>query len=51
MPSIQPGSAHSHSTGNHITDPSGGVTNDAEARTAINAILDLLEAADLMAGA
>ena len=28
----------------HIADPSGGLTQDAEARTAINAILDLLEA-------
>ena len=31
-----------------IADPSGGVTTDAEARTAINAILDLLIAQGLM---
>ncbi|MHB1334514.1 MAG: hypothetical protein ACYCXQ_00970 [Candidatus Humimicrobiaceae bacterium] len=28
----------------HVADPSGGATNDAEARTAINAILAALEA-------
>ena len=28
----------------HIADPSGGATVDAEARTAVNAILDALEA-------
>lgn len=33
----------------HINDPAGGVTIDAEARTAIIAILDLLEARGLMA--
>jgi len=33
---------------NHIADPSGGATNDAEARTAINAILDALEAYGLL---
>lgn len=31
-----------------VADPSGGVTQDAEARTAINAILDILEAHGLM---
>jgi len=34
-----------------ISDPSGGGTQDAEARTAINAILDLLENVGLMANA
>ena len=33
----------------YIADPSGGSTQDAEARTAINAILDLLESHGLMA--
>lgn len=33
----------------HISDPSGGATVDANARTAINAILDLLESYGLMA--
>lgn len=33
----------------HIADPSGGGTQDAEARTAINAILDVLEAFGLVA--
>ncbi|HWH31201.1 MAG TPA: hypothetical protein VNU01_00875, partial [Egibacteraceae bacterium] len=33
----------------HIADPSGGITSDSQARTAINAILDLLEAYGLMA--
>lgn len=33
----------------HIADPSGGGTQDAEARTAIGAILDLLEETGLMA--
>lgn len=33
----------------HINDPSGGGTQDSEARTAINAILDLLQATGLMA--
>jgi hypothetical protein len=32
-----------------ITDPSGGATQDAEARTAINAIIDALQAADIVA--
>lgn len=31
-----------------ISDPSGGVTVDSQARTAINAILDLLQAQGLM---
>jgi len=31
-----------------ISDPSGGVTVDTQARTAINAILDLLQAQGLM---
>jgi hypothetical protein len=31
-----------------IADPSGGLTTDSEARTAINAILDLLQAKGLM---
>jgi len=30
----------------HIADPTGGVTVDAEARTAINAILDILESSN-----
>ena len=34
---------------NHITDPSGGSTQDAEARTAINAILAALENLGLLA--
>lgn len=34
----------------HIPDPAGGATTDAEARTAINAILDLLQSTGLMAG-
>lgn len=33
----------------HIADPSGGLTADTQARAAINAILDLLEAFGLMA--
>lgn len=33
----------------HIADPSGGATQDTEARTAIGAILDLLEGIGLMA--
>ena len=33
----------------HINDPAGGLTVDTEARTAINSILDLLEARGLMA--
>lgn len=32
-----------------IADPTGGVTQDAEARTAINAILDALDAVGIMA--
>lgn len=32
-----------------IADPSGGVTQDAEARTAINAIIDALQAHGLIA--
>ena len=32
-----------------ISDPSGGATVDAEARTAINAIIDALQAADIVA--
>lgn len=32
----------------NVADPAGGVTQDAEARTAINAIFDLLEANGLM---
>ncbi len=34
-----------------IANPTGGATTDAEARTAINAILDILEAHGLMADA
>lgn len=34
-----------------VADPTGGVTVDAEARTAINSILDILEAHGLMADA
>lgn len=34
-----------------VTDPTGGATVDAQARTAINAILDILEAHGLMADA
>ncbi|NOY81943.1 MAG: DUF2190 family protein [Kiritimatiellaeota bacterium] len=33
----------------HIADPSGGATVDAEARTAINSILDALEANGILA--
>lgn len=33
----------------HVADPSGGGVQDAEARTAINAILDILEAINAMA--
>ena len=33
----------------HIADPSGGTTADTEARTAINAILDALEANGIVA--
>jgi hypothetical protein len=33
----------------HIADPAGGTIVDAESRTAINAILNILEAAGLMA--
>lgn len=33
----------------HIADPSGGLTADSQARTAINAILDLLQELGLMA--
>ena len=33
----------------HVSDPSGGTTVDAEARTAINSILDILEAFGFMA--
>jgi len=33
----------------HINDPSGGATTDAEARTAINSILDILQTFGLMA--
>lgn len=33
----------------NIADPSGGVTQDAEARTAIEAILDALDAVGIMA--
>ena len=33
----------------HIADPSGGTTVDAEARTAINSILDALEAVGILA--
>lgn len=36
---------------NHIADPAGGGTTDAEARTAINSILDALEAHGIVAGA
>ncbi len=32
-----------------IADPTGGATQDAEARTAINAILDALDAVGIMA--
>ena len=32
-----------------ISDPSGGATTDAEARTAINAIIDALQAFDIVA--
>lgn len=32
-----------------ISDPSGGATVDAEARTAINAIIDALQAANIVA--
>lgn len=31
-----------------VSDPSGGATQDAEARTAINAVIDLLQAYGLM---
>lgn len=31
-----------------VADPTGGATTDAEARTAINAILDILEEHNLM---
>lgn len=34
-----------------INDPSGGATTDAEARTAINAIIDALEAFGISASA
>lgn len=34
-----------------VSDPSGGATIDTQARTAINAILDILEAHGLMADA
>lgn len=34
-----------------IADPSGGATIDAEARTAINSIIDALEAANILAAA
>jgi hypothetical protein len=34
----------------HIPDPSGGTTVDAEARTAVNAILVALEGKGLLAG-
>lgn len=34
-----------------VADPSGGATIDTQARTAINAILDILEAHGLMADA
>ena len=34
-----------------VADPAGGATVDAQARTAINAILDILEAHGLMADA
>lgn len=34
-----------------VANPTGGATVDAEARTAINAILDILEAHGLMADA
>ena len=37
-------------TQNHIADPSGGTTVDAEARSAINSILDALEANGIVAG-
>jgi phosphoribosylaminoimidazole carboxylase (NCAIR synthetase) len=33
----------------NIADPSGGATQDAEARTAIEAILDALDAVGIMA--
>jgi hypothetical protein len=33
----------------HIADPSGGATADTQARTAINSILDALEAAGIVA--
>lgn len=33
----------------HVNDPSGGATVDAEARTAVNSILDILQAYGLMA--
>ena len=36
-------------TQTHIADPSGGATTDTQARTAINAILDVLEAYGLTA--
>ena len=36
-------------TQSHIADPSGGTTVDAEARTAINGILDALEANGILA--
>lgn len=32
-----------------IADPSGGTTTDAEARTAINSIIDVLQAFDIVA--
>lgn len=34
-----------------IADPSGGATVDAESRTAINAIIDALQAAGIVASA
>lgn len=37
-----------HEVQPHITDPTGGLNVDTEARTAISAILDLLVATGLM---
>lgn len=47
MPNVIPG-GHRHDPGDHVASPSGGLTADAQARTAIDAIRDLLAAAGLM---
>jgi len=45
----QPSAGGTPAQAAHVADPSGGATQDAESRTAINAILVVLENAGLTA--